>query len=122
MTEEKRRFTRIPFRVKVEIKANDVVYTTEEINNISIGGCLLPIAAPLAPGTSCRIKIKLGGTSEEISIRVKGEIVRSSETNIVVKFVRIDPDSLFHLQNIIRYNAGDADRVDREISEHPGLV
>ena len=43
MSEERRRFTRIPFRVKAEMTVSDVLYKAEEISNLSVGGCLLPI-------------------------------------------------------------------------------
>jgi len=67
MTDEQRRFSRVSFRVRAEMTVNNVLYSSEEINNLSVGGCLLPI------------------------------------------------------QNIVRYNSPDTDRVEQEISNHPGL-
>jgi len=122
MSKEKRRFTRVPFRVSAEIMVHDFSYRAEEILNLSVGGCLLPVEADLAPGTGCHLKIIMAGTTSELSIRVKGEIVRSGAGAVAVKFTGIDPDSLFHLQNIIRYNSSDPDAVEREILDHPGLV
>ena len=123
MTDEKRRFTRIVFKVNAEMTVNNVLYSAEEIINLSVGGCLLPMTeAGLEPGTGCHVRILIGGTSSEMSITVDGEIKRSEPGTIAVKFVRIDPDSLFHLQNVIRYNSPDPEAVDREISEHHGIV
>jgi hypothetical protein len=122
MSDERRRFTRIPFRVHVEITANDVLYSAEEISNLSVGGCLLPITADLEPATVCHVRILLSGTSSELSIRIRGEIKRCAAGAVAVKFTWLDSDSLFHLRNVVRYNSLDSDVVDQEILHYPGLV
>ena len=121
MQSEDRKFTRVPFNVSTELKTRDSVYISNRILNLSVGGCLLPIKSDLIPGTDCRIIIRLEGTGADISVHIKGEIVRVDSRSVAVKFILIDPDSLFHLQNIIRYNAEDPDKVEDEISKHPGL-
>ncbi len=121
MTDEKRRFTRTPFKVKAEIKTSNARYCAADISNLSVGGCLLPIKADLEPGTVCQMKIILEGTGD-VCIRVKGKVVRSPPETIALQFNRIDLESLLHLQNVIRYNAPDANAVDMEIIKHPGLV
>lgn len=121
MKKEKRRFTRIPFKVKAEMMVNNVLYNTDKINNLSVGGCLLSIKADLKSGTVCLVKIVLSGTSSEVSIKVNGTIVRCDQKAVAVKFTHIDTDSLFHLQNIIRYNSPDPETIDREIYNHPSL-
>lgn len=123
MSDEKRRFTRIPFQVNAKITINDVSYNVDNLSNLSIGGCLLPINANLEPGTDCHLKIVLSGTSSELGINIGGTIRRCGSETIAVKFTNIDPDSLFHLKNIIRYNTPDSGKIiDREISEHPGII
>jgi hypothetical protein len=119
---EKRRFTRVSFSVKTELTANNVLYTAEEITNLSVGGCLLPIEADLAPETVCLLKILLSGTATEFSIQVEGKIVRCKSGTMAIRFTRIEPDNLFHLQNIIRYNYPDTDKVEHELGKHPGLI
>ena len=122
MPKEMRRFTRIPFRVSAEIMAKDFSCRAEEILNLSVGGCLLPVKADLEPGTECRVRIIMDGTASGLRIKVKGAIMRSEAGVVAVKFTEIDPESLFHLQNIIRYNAPDYEAVEKEIQNHPGLV
>jgi len=121
MTDDNRRFSRVPFKVNTELQVNDAFYSAEEISNLSVGGCLLPLSVDLQPATPCQIKIFLEGTAEELKILVEGEIIRSTPEGVAIKFNRIDPQSLFHLQNIIRYNSPDADMIEFEISKHPGL-
>ncbi len=119
---ERRRFSRVPFTAPAEIIVNDVPYRAEKISNLSVGGCLLPIRTDLPPGAECRVRIELNGTAEDQSVRVDGEVVRCDSRGVAVKFIRIDPDSLYHLQNIVRHNSVDPDRIDREIRKHPGLL
>ena len=122
MSDEKRRFTRIPFNVGAEITANHALYRSDGIINLSVGGCLLPIKVDLEPGTGCQIKIMMIGASSELSVRIEGEIIRCDTGEAAIKFTGVDPDSLLHLQNIIRYNSPDFEAVELEIHDHPGLV
>jgi len=122
MSDEKRRFTRIPFKVQAEMTVDGMLYRVEEVENLSVGGCLLLIKNNFDQGSPCRLKILLGGPTSEVSIIVDGEIVRYHPGAVAIKFVQISPDSLFHLQNILRYNSPDTDVIEREISDHPGLV
>ena len=121
MAEERRRYSRISFKVKAEMAVGDAVYDVDEIVNLSMGGCLLPVKAILAQGTPCRIKIFLGGTDSEVSLRIDGEVRRAEGAGVAVRFTRIDRESLMHLQNIIRYNYPDADVIEREIIKNPNI-
>ncbi|GAB4335086.1 MAG: hypothetical protein Kow0089_04640 [Desulfobulbaceae bacterium] len=121
MSENNRRFSRIPFKTHTEVKIGDTVFSTENITNLGIGGCFLPIKTDACPGDACHVTIRLEGTTEDMAIRIEGEAVRKTDEGLAVKFVRIDPESLFHLQNILRYNSPDADVIENEIDKHPGL-
>jgi len=118
---EKRRFTRVPFKVKACLTTNEQRYTADHLDNLSVGGCLLSLKTKIRPGTSCQMKIWMSGSSSDLNIGVEGEIVRTTTGLTAVKFTRIEPDSLFHLQNIILYNADDPVKVEQEINDRPGL-
>jgi hypothetical protein len=120
MPDEKRQFTRVPFKVKAEMTVNDVLYSSEKINNLSVGGCLLPIEANAETGTRCHLKIMLSGANSKLSVQVEGKIIRCEPETVAIQFTEIDPDSLFHLQNIIRYNHPDIDKVEQEINNYSG--
>lgn len=121
MDDEKRRFTRIPFRVKAEMTINNRLYSAATIDNLSVGGCLLPIEADIETGTVCRLKIFLTGTNSELSVQVAGKVIRCEPGAVAIQFTAIEPDSLFHLHNIVRFNFPDTDQVEKEIKNHPGL-
>ena len=122
MSKENRRFSRIPFQINAEITIYGEVYQIEKINNLSIGGGLFPLAKDLAPGSPCQVRIILNGTGSELNILVAGRIQRSSPAGVAIQFTSIEPENLFHLRNIIRFNASDPDTIEREIELHPGLI
>lgn len=121
MKDENRRFSRISFKVHAELALAGASHAVQEISSLSVGGCLLPLALETEQGTPCRLTIRLEGTAEEVAVAAEGKVIRSGPDGVAVQFTRIDPDSLFHLQNIIRYNAPDADLIEFELSRHPGL-
>jgi c-di-GMP-binding flagellar brake protein YcgR len=122
MTEDKRRFSRIFFDMPAELAVADTTYTIEQIANLSIGGCLLKIEDDLPVGAECKITIILNDTPHDFRVQINGEIVRNDAETVGIKFTRINPDDLIHLQNIIRYNAENPDKISEEIKRHPGLL
>jgi hypothetical protein len=54
-------------------------------------------------------------------IRIEGSVIRSDNGDIAVKFISVDPESLYHLQMLARYNSPDPEKVDEEIQKHPGI-
>jgi len=118
---EQRRFTRISFNMPAELTVNDTVHSFSQVDNLSVGGCSLETHLEVEEGALCRFWLPLEATAG-LGVEVHGEVVRCGGQSISVKFTRISPESLFHLQNIIRFNAHDPDRIEDEISERPGLV
>ncbi len=119
MTDNKRRFSRIFFNVRAKLDVDGTVYTVDRIANLSVGGCLLEIDGKFPLGSDCKFTILL--PRKEPGVDVFGEIIRAGSGEISLKFTKIDPENLFHLQNIIRYNAEDPDAIEEEINIHPGL-
>lgn len=101
---------------------DDTRFTTEQLENLSIGGCLFPTSRNFPPGTLCKVVISLDGSTESPKVDISGNIVHSDPDRVGIQFTGIDPDSLLHLHNILRYNASDPDQIEQEINEHPGLV
>ena len=122
MSDERRRFTRVPFKARAQLEAGGKRFEAGEITDLGVGGCLLPLSDGPDEGTQCHVKVLLEGTSSSLALEVEGEVSRRETGTVAVKFTRIDPDSLFHLQNVIRYNSADADVIEREIGQHPGIL
>lgn len=122
MTEEKRRFSRIVFKMNAELTVEGKIYPVAEIVNLSVGGCQLEIGEDIAPNTPCSFLIVLNPADRRANVEVDGEIVRSADGVVGISFSAISPEALIHLQNIIRYNSPDPDRIEEEISSRPGIV
>jgi len=119
MSEEKRRFSRIFFNVKAKLQVGETTYKVAQIVNLSVGGCLLQIGEDVPAGSECTFTILLDRMAPGVD--VVGEVLRSEDGEVVIKFTKIDPENLFHLQNIILYNAENPEEIEEQISEHPGL-
>ena len=122
MLTDKRRFTRIPFKMAAELTVNNQVFSFDQVDNLSVGGCLLEMNEVFESGTPCRFWLPLEPVDPDLGVEAFGEIVRCEKGAVGIRFTSITLESLFHVQNIIRYNTPDPDRVDDEISEHPGLL
>ena len=121
MSMENRIFTRVVFDMKAELIISGQIIKIDTIDNLSIGGCLLEYDEQVQPKTACEVNILMSGTRSKLKVSLSGEIIRSETDRVAVKFIEITPDSLYHLQNIVRYNAPDVDVIEEEIRNHPGL-
>jgi hypothetical protein len=116
---EKRKFTRIPFRTEIKITAGDRVVFSNELSNLSLGGAYVETTGePLPIGDPCVFVIDLVGPASLLRVRVEGEIVRSDGKGIGVTFTQMDLDSLIHLKHLIKVHAEDPDLIDHEFVEH----
>ncbi len=119
----KRRFSRIPLKFPATLIVDgSEVYDIHEIDNLSIGGCLVPFQDDVIQGIRCTITIRLTGGLGNTTVNVAGKIVRHDNEFVAIQFTKISPDDLYHLQNLIRYNSPDPEQVDDEIKNHPGLL
>jgi hypothetical protein len=121
MIDNKRRFTRIPFKVRAQIIVADKPHLIDELKNLSIGGCFLPAKVSLRVGTPCRIVILVSENNGDVDVQIEGVVVRCEPQGVGIRFTGIDLDNLIHLKNIIRYNTTDSETVECEIKMHPGL-
>lgn len=66
----------------------------------------------LAAGRECTVVFSL---AKDIKVRLKGAIVRSSSDGMAIDFESMDESAFFHLRNMVRYAAEDADKIDQEL-------
>lgn len=97
-------------------------YRVDELLNVSIGGCLVETQEDYAIPSKCQLVIRLGEETDNIQVAITGSFVRREKGLTGIQFTHIDPDSLFHLQNLIRYNADDPDKIEQEIEDRPGII
>jgi hypothetical protein len=121
MGQEKRRFSRVVFPVRARLAVAGAVYQVEQVVNLSIGGCLLALSGmEIAPGSDCTVTLLLPWMAP--GVEISGRVARVGPEELSVQFTRVEPEGLFHLQNIVRYNAPDPDLIEAEIRARPGLL
>jgi hypothetical protein len=111
---EKRNFSRINFNVGTIIKWQDSSFKGE-VENLSLQGMLARITESIPAGAEVEITIYLTGVSPQIPINLQGEVIRSSEEGLALKFVKMNTDSFIHLRNIMAHNTGDSSKVMDEL-------
>ncbi len=114
--QERRRNLRVPFvtQVKIEPLDGSGVVITETSKDISMQGIYCFTENPLPKGTRCLIEIMLTGTSSELKLKIEGHVIRSDSQGMALYFDVLELDSFIHLKNILYYNSGDPERIDRE--------
>ncbi|EHJ47098.1 type IV pilus assembly PilZ [Solidesulfovibrio carbinoliphilus subsp. oakridgensis] len=111
MDEDKRRRSRVcaQFDAYVYIDGEKIPVSTQ---NISMKGALFCPEPRLAAGRECTVVFSL---AKDIKVRLKGTIVRSSHDGMAIDFESMDESAFFHLRNMVRYSAEDADKIDQEL-------
>jgi hypothetical protein len=114
---EKRRFTRVLFRTEVKVTAGDLVETSTQLRDISLGGAFVEGLSSLTEGEPCVLNIDLIGPASLLRVEVEGFVTRAEPGGIGIKFTRIDVDSLLHLHHLIKVHSMDPESVDLEFAQ-----
>jgi hypothetical protein len=110
MVHEKRKRLRVPAHFDVSVKlAGEKIEV--QIINISLTGILCTSSPLFQPNAPCQVILSL---SDDLQITIDAKILRIGEQETAISFVAMDEESFTHLRRIVEYNAGDADRVEKE--------
>lgn len=115
---DKRRNLRVVFKTNCSVEpinGDFCPFEADSTKDVSLKGIYIETENRLPIGTSCILKLKLAGTSSELSLNIRAKVVRWDNKGLAFTFEEIDMDSFFHLRNILYYNSGDPDRIDKEI-------
>jgi hypothetical protein len=113
MDKEKRKRTRVPvgFQATVSLGAEKIdVHTL----NISLNGILCTTDSRFRTGEKCLVTLTLNPL---VKVVIEGNILRSSPGETAITFSAMNEESFFHLKKLVEYNYGDADKIDRELTD-----
>jgi hypothetical protein len=82
--------------------------------NISLKGMLAEPAPAMRGGTSGVVQIRL---ASDAVIEIECRVIRSDATGVAIDFLPMEGESFYHLRNLVRYNAPDADQIDDELAK-----
>jgi hypothetical protein len=111
MIKERRRRTRVPVEIDVEVLMKGKFIILKSVN-ISLVGILCTSNPLFQIDEPCKVIITLSG---DLQISVDARIVRVGEEEAAIKFISMDDESFVHLKKLIQYNLGNAERVDAEL-------
>lgn len=114
--ENKRKNSRVPFQVIIGLDFPDQSHTECETADLSLKGVFVLGVTGHKLGETCLISLRLVGSTSDLSLKMKGTVVRVEEDGLALHFYEMDLDSFFHLKNILYYNSGDPDALDEELS------
>lgn len=118
---EQREFTRINRSLEVVVELPGRMFAGHT-RDVSLRGALVSCAQVLSLGTTCTVTLLLDGGEQIVRIRAAAVVVRHVADGLALRFEELlDPESYAHLCQLIRYNALDPDKAEREIAEHVGL-
>ena len=110
---EHRRFTRVPFAAKAMVRTREGQWECAIID-ISLKGALLnrPAAWPVTTGHAVDLEVVI---SEDIRIRMQGNVAHLESDRVGVVCLHIDIESAAHLRRLVEFNLGDEARLHREL-------
>jgi hypothetical protein len=113
MVQEKRKRMRVPVHFDVSVKL-DGKLTAVRLVNISLTGILCTSNRLFEQNAACQVIISL---SDDLKITIDSKILRVGEQETAISFVAMDEESFAHLRRVVEYNAGDADRIEKEFKQ-----
>lgn len=116
-----REFTRINRNLDVTVELSGRTLAGRS-RDVSLRGALVTCGEVLSLGTTCTCTLILDGGEGQVRIRAAGVVLRHVADGMAIRFDEmLDPESYDHLCQLIRYNALDPEKAEREIAAHIGL-
>jgi hypothetical protein len=116
-----REFTRINRTLDIQVELPGRVLQGRS-RDVSMRGALVVCDQLLSVGTACDCTLILDGGEGKVTIRTRGSVVRHVADGMALRFDELlEPESYEHLCQLIRYNALDPEKAEREITEHIGI-
>ena len=111
-----RHFSRVPFQAEVALYLHDRTLKVQLLD-IAFKGALVHTSAPerLALQEQCRLVLSLA--EGDTSIEMEGKIAHLEGQNVGIECKEIDVSSLTELRRLIELNTGDAELMNRELTQ-----
>jgi hypothetical protein len=111
MAKERRKRTRVPVGFDINI-----IFQREKIKvktlNISLTGISCTSDPRFRANEHCEVSLTLDSS---INLIITGKILRVDKKDTIISFQSMDEDTFFHLKRIMQYNAGDPDKIEKEL-------
>ena len=113
--ENKRKNSRVPFQAIIDLDFPDQSHGACETADLSLKGVFVLGVTGHRIGENCLVSLRLTGSTSDLSLKIKGTVVRVEEAGVALHFYEMDLDSFSHLKNILYYNSKNPDTLDKEL-------
>jgi hypothetical protein len=110
----KRQNVRVDFHSFVDLFFPDRHLEQCTTRDLSLNGIFVIGIKGRSQGEQCKVILHLVGGSSDVRLVMKGEVTRVDSQGLALHFTEVDLDSFIHLRNIVYYNSGDPDLVEKE--------
>lgn len=114
MGDERRRRTRVRTGHKALLDAGGGAHYTVRIQDLSLKGARTEPLEALAAGQDCGFALRL---AEDVVISAQARVIRSDAASLALDFTSIEEESFPHLLRLVQLHYGDAEAIERELSE-----
>jgi len=116
MGKERRKRTRVKFSIEVVVTVDNLNVRVQSYN-FSLKGMLCSSNRLFQENQPCRVTLNLTQESKEEPIRavIHGRVVRTGPEETAIDFSVMDTESFLHLRRIVELNAGEPERITREL-------
>lgn len=111
---ERRRFTRINFDAKTELKNAESTYSVALVD-VSFNGILVKSDTPLALEIGDQVEATIHLLGDDIAIRTPATLAHRREQEYGFLIENLDIDSLTLLRRLVELNLGDETLLEREL-------
>lgn len=112
MDANRRRRSRVPTHISASFVQAGRKAVSLVTSNISLKGLLAEPEPQVQTGATGLVRIAL---AQDARIEIECRVIRSDAGGVAIDFLPMDGESFFHLRNLVRYNAPDADAIDSEV-------
>ncbi len=113
----KRMLSRVDFKVDATVKYRNADLPCT-VKNLSLNGIYIVSELDIPMHEELDVRLALSSTNSDMAVEVKGEVVRKEEDGVAVQFKGIELDSFIFLRNIVIYNSGNSDLIDKEYRDY----
>lgn len=113
MDDERRRRTRVRTAHVALLDADGAEFSAR-IQDLSLKGARTGPVPDLAEGRECGFSLRL---AEDMLISARARVIRSDAQSLALDFTSVDEESFPHLLRLVQLHYGDADAIERELSE-----
>lgn len=115
-TDDKRKFSRIPFDTNIHLVSAEGSWNCPLLD-ISLKGLLVTTPAGWKAKTGDHYLAEMLTENSDATIRMEVSVMHIEGNHTGFRCEHIDLDSISHLRRLVELNLGDSDILERELSE-----